>query len=48
MSTKEKSLARQRLENDLKYSPMIVFHNGTMVRVTIENYEEVTGRKLPD
>lgn len=44
----EKSAARQRLEDELKYSPIIVFHNGEMVIVTIDNYEEVTGRKLPD
>ena len=44
----EKSKARQALEDELNYSPLIVFHNGQMVRVTIENYEEVTGRKLPD
>lgn len=42
------SEARQRLENELKYMPLIVMHNGKMVRVTIENYEEVTGRKLPE
>ena len=39
--------ARERLKRDLEYSPMFVVHNGQMVRVTIENYEEVTGRKLP-
>lgn len=42
------SEARKQLEKELEYSPLIVFHNGKMVRVTIENYEEVTGRKLPD
>jgi len=38
---------RKRLEMDLKYSPLFVFYDGQMVRVTIENYEKVTGKKLP-
>lgn len=40
--------ARKRLEKELEYMPLFVVHNGEMVRVTIENYEEVTGRKLPE
>lgn len=38
---------RKRLEQELEYMPLFVMYNGKMVRVTIENYEEVTGRKLP-
>ena len=38
---------RERLEQQLEYMPLFVQYNGQMVRVTIENYEEVTGRKLP-
>ena len=39
--------ARERLAQDLEYCPMFVIHKGDLVRVTIENYEEITGRKLP-
>ena len=42
------SEARKKLEDELEYMPMFVFHNGQMVRVTIENYEEITGQKLPE
>lgn len=38
---------RERLEQQLEYMPLFVQYKGQMVRVTIENYEEVTGRKLP-
>ena len=44
---KNMSEERKRLEQQLEYMPLFVMYNGRMVRVTIENYEEVTGRKLP-
>lgn len=41
------SREREQLEMTLKYMPTFVMYKGKIVRVTIENYEEVTGKKLP-
>ena len=45
---KKKSAAREQLEKTLKYMPIMVMHNGKMVLLSIENYEEITGKKLPE
>ena len=45
---KEKSAARRQLENMLKYMPTMIEHNGQWVKLTVENYEEITGKKLPE
>lgn len=44
----EKSEARKALERQLQYMPTFVQHNGEMVLLSVDNYEEVTGRKLPE
>lgn len=42
------SKEREKLEKQLEYMPLFVMYNGELVKVTIENYEKVTGRKLPE
>lgn len=45
MAKESKTL--EALRKELEYVPIFVTHNGQFVRLTIENYEEVTGKKLP-